>query len=248
MMLIMSPLPTGFYTVAILLLLAAALGFRFKVVNASGALAGCAIGLAVYLGGQWATLIPLLAFVGIGSLATKWNLEKKMIRGLAQAEKGQRSAINALANGGVAALLGLLAWALGADAASLLSIMITASLASATSDTLSSEMGNVYGTRYYHILTFQPGTRGRDGVISPEGTRYGILGSVLIAVLFGLLSGFGWPVLWIALAGLLGNLSDSVLGATLQRRGYLNNHGVNFVSTLLAALLAGGMGAWVSGL
>jgi uncharacterized membrane protein len=39
-------------------------------------------------------------------------------------------------------------------------------------------------------------------------------------------------------AGLLGFAMDSVLGATLERRGLLNNDAVNFSSTLTAALFA----------
>lgn len=96
--------------VTVLLILAAVAGYQLKVIDSSGAVAGCAIGLAVFLGGRWATLASLLAFVGTGSPATKWNLEKKIFSGLAQEAEGRRSAINVLANGGVAALRGLTAW------------------------------------------------------------------------------------------------------------------------------------------
>ena len=72
-----------------------------------------------------------------------------------------------------------------------------------------------------------------------EGLLSGIIGSALIA--FGTLL-FRTDAASIAIlifAGLAGNLTDSILGASLQRKGYLDNHLVNFFATLSGALLSG---------
>lgn len=45
----------------------------------------------------------------------------------------------------------------------------------------------------------------------------------------------------VAISGFLGNVMDSVLGASVQQTGWVNNHGVNFLNTLFAALFAGGL-------
>ena len=61
----------------------------------------------------------------------------------------------------------------------------------------------------------------------------------MIAVIYAI--GFGWDKTFLILiiAGTIGNLSDSVLGAALERKRYLNNDAVNFLNTLIAALAAG---------
>jgi uncharacterized protein (TIGR00297 family) len=141
-----------------------------------------------------------------------------------------------LANAGVAGILGLLAWQIPAHAP-LFRLMLAGSFASAAADTLASELGNVYGRRYYNILTCKPDQRGLDGVVSLEGTLLGLAGSAVIAAAYCL--GAGWrPAFWrLLLAGTAGNLADSLLGATLERRHFLNNDAVNSLNTLVGALV-----------
>jgi uncharacterized membrane protein len=200
--------------------------------------------------------------------------EKLRIRGAA-AHQSTRRAGQVIANGGVAAIAGLLAFSFPGSR-QLFPLMLAASLSSATADTLSSELGMVYGRRFFNILTLKAEERGLDGVISLEGLLLGVIGSALIAAIFviipaphhhpALFLSSGQPspfvpnaqsfpvlpgaqsfpvlsqahaVLILIVAGTVGNLTDSLLGALLERRGLLDNDKVNFLNTLIAAACAG---------
>jgi uncharacterized protein (TIGR00297 family) len=141
-----------------------------------------------------------------------------------------------LANAGIGGIAGLLVL-LYPQLTHLLALMMAASFASATADTLSSELGTVYGKRFYNIISLKPDQRGLDGVISLEGTLTGIAGSCVIAIIYAI--GFGWDLnlIWIVVAGTIGNLSDSVMGSLLERKHYIGNNTVNFLNTLIAALV-----------
>ena len=229
------PMPIPYLIVISVLGAGMYLSVRANKLTLSAALVGGLVGFLVFLGGGFAGLSMLATFFVLGTLATSHQLTYKVTQGLAEQNKGKRKASQVLANGGIAALAGLLAWGFP-QKAELFRLMLAASLASATSDTLSSELGNVYGRRFYNVLTFQPDQKGLDGVISLEGTLWGLAGACVIALLYAL--GFGWSLhlLWIVAGATVGNLSDSVLGVTLERKHRLSNDVVNLLNTLIGAL------------
>ncbi|HRP54646.1 DUF92 domain-containing protein [Agriterribacter sp.] len=81
--------------------------------------------------------------------------------------------------------------------------------------------------------------RGANGAVSLPGTIAGIIGSIVIALVYGL--GTGWNAqqfLIIIVAGTAGNVADSVIGLTLENKGLLNNNTVNVFNTIVGAGVA----------
>jgi uncharacterized protein (TIGR00297 family) len=215
----------------------------FRKLTVAGALTGGCLAALLYKGMGITGIVMLGAFFVIGSAVTTLGRSKKERLGIAEKNKGQRTAWQVLANGGVAGIAGLLAW-LQPEQAVLWQLTAAASLASASADTLSSELGSVYGKSFYNILTFKKDTCGLDGVISLEGTLWGIAGSVMIAAIYTAAYGYSALAWWIVLAGFAGNIADSLLGASLERKGWLKNDQVNLLNTLIAAV-TGLCGYWL---
>jgi len=207
----------------------------FRKLTVAGALTGGILAALLYKGAGITGIVMLCAFFVAGSAATALGRSRKEQLGIAEQNKGQRNAWQVLANGGIAALLALAALADAAHSA-LYHAMLAGSLAAAASDTLSSELGMVYGRSHYNILTFKKDIRGLDGVVSLEGTLAGIAGAFAIALVYALAAGFNKQFFFVGLAGVLGNLADSVLGAAWERKRYIGNDLVNFLNTLFAAL------------
>lgn len=225
---------------ALLLLALGAVGsLQARKLTLAGAAAGFVCGGGVYAGAGFTGLAMLALFFVGGTWATGFRRKDKEKKGLSEKGSSRRHAGQVIANAGVPALCGVVAF-LFPPYREICSLMMAAALSSAAADTLSSELGNVWGTKYYNILTLRKDVRGLDGVVSVEGTACGAVGSMAIAFVFSL--GFGFAVnawLLIILAGTFGNLFDSVLGASLERKRLLQNDAVNFINTLAAAVLAG---------
>lgn len=225
----------NYWPVLFILTAVAFISVRAKKLTLPAGVTGWVAGLLVFAGAGYAGVAMLAIFFALGTGATSWGMSVKQKLGLAEKDKGRRTPGQVVANAGAAAILGVLAVAYQAKAG-LFRVMMAGAFASATADTLSSELGNVYGQSFYNIITFKKDTRGLDGVVSIEGTLIGIAGSTIIAIVYAIGFGFDIQFLWIIIAGTIGNFSDSILGATLERKGSLSNNEVNFFNTAIAAL------------
>jgi uncharacterized protein (TIGR00297 family) len=231
---------SAYYYLPLFLLVTAGMVISVKAekLTLPGALAGGMMAILIFIGAGYAGLSMLTAFFIFGTIATVWKRKEKQLVKLKEDQSVKRNAGQVLANGGVAAIIGALIFFIPAKT-ELLRVMIAASLASAMADTLSSEFGMIYGRRFYNIITLKKDNIGLDGVVSLEGTLIGIAGSVIIAIIYAFFFGWNNAFWFILVAGTIGNLADSVLGALFERRHYLNNDLVNFMNTLIAALTAG---------
>jgi uncharacterized protein (TIGR00297 family) len=209
----------------------------------SGAVCGFLLGTAIYLGYGYKSFLLLFAFVLLGSVATRLGFAKKAARGIAERMGGARSWRQALANLLAAAFFAVLVITTHHEPAFL--IALVAALAEAAGDTVSSEIGQWASDRAYLITTFRLVAAGEDGGISLAGTAAGFAASATITGLglgLGLCGPYRFAGAAIALgAAVAGNLLDSFLGATIQRRGLITNGMVNFVGTSVAGGLALGL-------
>lgn len=204
-----------------------------KKLTLPAALTGSLLATALYAGVGWAGVALMGSFFVLGTLATSWQKRTKESAGLDQESRGRNSG-QVLANAGTGGLLGFLALLLPQHLPLFLLLMAGA-FSSAAADTVSSEVGSVKGSRFYDVLTFRPGRRGNDGVVSAEGTAAGVAASCVIACVYAVAAGWNLNLLWVVVAGTAGNFTDSVLGATLERKGIMGNDAVNFLNTVVGA-------------
>lgn len=216
----------------LLLLSGIAYSIGKKKLSIAGAITGAFCGLLIYVGAGYAGFLMMTTFFLLGTLATKLGRNKKAGFEI-RVESGARNHLQVLANAGMATILATLALA-DPSHAPLYQLLLAAAFASATADTLSSELGMLYGKNSFNCLSFKKERRGLDGVISIEGTLAGLAGAGIIALIFSWHTGFDANFLLILLSGAFGNYADSVIGATLERSRLVNNDIVNFLSTFIA--------------
>jgi len=112
-------------------------------------------------------------------------------------------------------------------------------LTEAATDTVASEIGQYRRADARLITTWERVPAGTDGGVTIPGSIAGLAAGLAIAVVAALGGMLPQTQFWIPMAaGFAGMLIDSLLGATLQRRGWISNQTVNLLATLAAAGLA----------
>lgn len=240
----MEGLPTRILLAALVNAVLAGVAYALRTVDVSGVIGGFLVGFTIWLFLDWRGFLLLLAFFVIGSACTKLGYKRKAAQNLAQEKGGRRGARHAFANAGVA--MACAVFAALTDDPVLFALAFAASFATAAADTASSEIGQLLGRRTFLITTFRPVPRGTEGAVSLEGTLAGVAASLVIGALGALLGLYPWAgVLPIAVAAFVGTTFESVVGAALEKRKLLDNEALNFLNTLVGALVVVVFTPWV---
>lgn len=209
-------------------------GRLVRGVTNPGALAGAIVCFALLAGLGWGGFAALATVFLLTWGATRFGYARKQAMGTAEARSG-RTAKQVLANLGVAACASVL---LAVTSRPGFALAACAALCEAAADTVASELGQAIGGKPRLISNWRPVEPGSNGAITAYGTMAGCAAAVLVAAVFAWFGSRNFAQVFLcAGAGIAGMIADSVLGATLERRGIIGNETVNFLSTLIAAAI-----------
>ncbi len=224
------------------LALSAAIGlvaYRKRALSRSGIVGALVIGVLVFGFGGWEWGLVLIAFFISSSLLSLYRQQAKEKIAEKFAKGSQRDLGQALANGGLGALLavGSYFWPHAAWLPAFVGVMATV-----TADTWATELGVLNPHLPRFITTGQEVPVGTSGGVSPLGLGATAVGALFVGVLMWLLRliaevvrQHGWSgefasqgtwLLPVALVGgIVGSLADSLLGATVQGIYYCDRCG-----------------------
>lgn len=240
------------------------LGYRRAALTCGGWLGAIITGTIIFGFGGFDSGLLLIAFFVSSSLLTRYKESAKSEVAANFAKGGRRDIAQALANGGVASIAALILGVSHRFAPIGLAALV-GSLAEANADTWATELGTLAKRPPRLITTGREVIAGTSGGITPLGLIAAAVGAGLIGGLAALFRS-DWRLLPIGvIAGSIGALFDSVIGATVQAiyysdarhketeksieldgtpnrllRGFrwIDNDVVNFSATLIAALVA----------
>lgn len=214
----------------ILLLVVGAFTYKRKALDVWGTLAMIIMGVIIIFSAGISWLLLILIFLILSLIATRQSKYYKQNLGIYE---GKRTAKNVISNGVVAFIMA----AFGGYYLPLVGGFIGA-IATATADTMASEIGILQKPRL--ITTMKKVAPGTDGAVSILGTVVGIAGAGIIGLAAFLLGIISDPFLSLKIAiisGTIGCFMDSILGAVLERRNFINNEHVNLLATVTGALV-----------
>ncbi|CAB1421788.1 unnamed protein product [Pleuronectes platessa] len=263
-----------------------------RSLDPSGALGALLVGFVLTMA-NYSFFSSLLMFFISSSKLTRWGGAQKKKIDAEYKEGGSRNWIQVFCNGGVPTELALLymievgpgemAIDFGNQySASWMCLSLVGALACSTGDTWASEVGPVLSQSLPRLITtWKEVPAGTNGGVTPVGLVASFLGGLAVGVAYFVtqlltvsnlhLSDPQWPIMvYGGVAGLLGSMLDSFLGAHLQYSGFdssigkvvsyesvttkricgkpiLDNNAVNLFSSVIVALVLPGLawGLWV---
>ena len=227
------------------------LAYRLRSVSMSGAIGGFLIGILIFGSGGWTWITPLVFFFITSSILSK----------IRRKTDSRRDLLQILANGGLPALLALTYFFFSYELAL---FAFVGALASATADTWATEIGYFSRKDPFLIIGLKSVKRGTSGAISTLGTLGTVAGSLGLAFSSIMMHYSLKTIVFVAIAGILGSLIDSILGQFLQAKfqsnisgeivenknhlneeytlvngvEWIDNNFVNFINTATGALVA----------
>ncbi|XP_074868921.1 transmembrane protein 19 [Carettochelys insculpta] len=256
--------------------------FKKKSLDHSGALGGLVVGFILTVA-NYSFFTALFMFFLTSSRLTKWKEDVKKHIDSEFKEGGQRNWVQVFCNGGVPTELALLYMIENGPGeiaidfskhytASWMCLSLLGALACSAGDTWASEIGSVWSKSEPRLITtWEKVPVGTHGGVTLVGLISSLGGGMLVGVAYFIsqlvfvsdldISAPQWPiVVFSAMAGLLGSIIDSYLGATMQYTGYdkrigmvvshqtedskhvsgkpiLDNNAVNLFSSVVIALL-----------
>ena len=204
--------------------------YKRKALDIFGSAVMIIMGIVIIFSAGVNWLILIVLFLVMSLLSTRYS--KKYKKSLGEFE-GRRTSKNVISNGVVACFMA----AFGGYYLPFVGGFIGA-VATATADTLASEIGVLHQPRL--ITTLQKVDPGTNGAISFLGTFSGIAGAAVIGVASYFLGILTDPVLAIlvpVISGTVGCFADSIFGAILENKGYMTNEHVNLSATIVGAVV-----------
>lgn len=216
---------------------------RLELIEDTGVYSGALVGLLlIVFADARSTELPstaglrwfafLLAFFVLGATFTRFRHSVKAALGVAQKRRDFR---NVLGNG-----LGPVAMAVGYGLyGPPFNAGFLGAITTVTADTMATEVGmtqKVHPRLIHNLCVVPPGTSGAISLLGEATALATCLAMGLLALALGLASPAG--VLAPALGGFVGTHVDSLLGATVEKRWRMSNHGVNMLASLAGAAAA----------
>jgi uncharacterized protein (TIGR00297 family) len=192
-----------------------------RAIDGRGFIASVAVGIAIIYGGglTWFIIVAVFFALGVGFTWYKYGYKKKL--GGAQEKGGARNWPNILANGGLASV-----FAVGGFFRPSLAFaaLFLGSISTAAGDTVATELGLLSESEPRLIINPRKVVaHGTSGGV----TFLGFVGAVLACLVIGAMALFlnvaGMSLQVVAacvVGGVAGAVADSLLGASVQRKGY----------------------------